>query len=66
MPVKYPQVKFNLSKSDGNVYMILGGVRKAMRRAGISNKEIDAFTDEAKSGNYDHFLQTVMKTVETE
>ena len=40
MSVKYPQVLFSLSECDGNAYMVIGGVRKAMRRAGISNEEI--------------------------
>ena len=66
MKVKYPQVKFDLSGSDGNAFMIIGGVRKAMRRAGISNEEIEAFSEEAQSGDYNHLLQTVMKTVETD
>lgn len=66
MAVKYPQVKFSLSESDGNAFMIIGGVREAMRRAGISKEEIEAFSKEAKSGDYDHVLQTVMKTVETD
>ena len=66
MEVKYPHVKFSLSESDGNAFMIIGGVRKAMRRAGVPNEEIEAFSKEASSGDYDHVLQTVMKTVETD
>ena len=46
--------------------MILGRVRKALRRAGVSNDEIETFSKEAASGDYDHLLQTVMKTVETD
>ena len=65
MAVKYPQVKFSLSESEGDAFMIIGGVRRAMRRAGLSHDKIEAFTDEAKSGDYDHLLQVVMKTVET-
>jgi len=66
MKVKYPQVKFSLSESDGNAFMIIGGVRKAMRRAGVPKEEIEAFSIEAQCGDYDHLLQTVMKTVETD
>ena len=66
MTVKYPHVHFSLSKSDGNAFVIIGGVRKAMRRAGIPNEEIEAFSEEAQSGDYNHVLQTVMKTVETD
>jgi len=66
MKPKYPNVKVNLSDSDGNAFSIIGRVRKAMRRAGVSNEEIEAFSKEAMSGDYGHVLQTVMKTVETE
>ena len=66
MAIKYPHVKVNLSGEDGNAYFIIGRVRKALRRAGVSNEEIELFTEEVKSGDYDHLLQTVMRTVETD
>ena len=66
MKPKYPNILVNLSDCDGNAFSILGRVRKAMRRADIPETEIEQFSVEAMSGNYDHLLQTVMKTVETE
>jgi len=66
MKPKYPNVKVNLSDEDGNAFSILGRVRKALRRAGVPEVEVQEFHDEAVSGDYDHLLQTVMKTVETE
>ena len=66
MNVKYPHIKVNLSESDGNSFFIIGRVRKALRRAGVSDEEIEAFSKEASSGDYDHVLQTAMKTVETD
>ena len=45
--------------------MIVGRTRKALRRGGVTNEEIDAFSNEAMSGDYDHVLQTVMAWVET-
>ena len=65
MNVKYPHIKVTLLDEDGNAFMVLGRVRKAMRRANVPYEEIEAFYKEATSGNYDHMLQTVMKTVET-
>ncbi len=65
MPAKYPHIKVKLSGENGNIFFILARVREAMRRAGLSDDAIEAFTKEAKSGDYDHLLQTVMKTVET-
>lgn len=61
--VKYPEVEVELTGSDGNAYMVLGLVRKALRRAGVSTEEVEEYTTEATSGDYDHLLQTTMKTV---
>jgi len=57
-------VKVQLTGQDGNAFMILGLVRKAMQRAGIDKEIIDAYMKEATSGDYDHLLQTTMKYVE--
>jgi len=62
---KYPHVHFSLSDSDGNSMVIIGGVRKALRRAGVASDIIESFSTEAMSGNYDHVLQTCMKWVST-
>lgn len=63
---KYPNIKVQLVGEDGNAFAILGSVRKAMRRANLLKSEMDAFTAEATSGDYDHLLQTCMKWVEVE
>lgn len=60
---KYPHVKVKLSGRDGNAMMIIGRVNAKLREAGVPKDEVDAFTKEATSGDYDHLLQTVMKTV---
>ncbi len=60
---KYPDVYVQLSGEDGNAFFIIGRVRKALRQAGVSNAEIDAFGDEAMSGDYDNVLRTVMRWV---
>ena len=46
---------------DGNAFSILGGFRKAADRAGWEMSEIDAVVDEAKSGDYEHLIQTIME-----
>lgn len=61
--VKFPEVKVQLSDSDGNVFAVLGKVMKAMKRAKIEQKEIDAFTAEATNGDYDHAIKTCMDYV---
>lgn len=60
---KYPKIKVQLTGIDGNAFTILGAVRKAMREGGVASDRIEAFTDEAKSGDYDHLLQTCVKWV---
>lgn len=64
MDIKYPHVEVELIGQDGNAFLILGRVQKALRRAGVPQAEIDAYMDEATSGDYDHLLATTMKTVE--
>ena len=61
--VKYPQVTVALSGQDGNAMMIIGRVRAALRRARVTSDQINAFTDEAMSGDYDKVLQTAMRWV---
>ena len=60
---KYPLVNVELTGEDGNAFFIIGRVSRALRRAGVSDDDINEFTEEATNGNYDHLLQTVMKWV---
>lgn len=64
--VKYPNVKVPMIGEDGNAFAILGRVQTALRRAGVSREERDAFVDEATSGDYDHLIGTVMEWVEVD
>jgi hypothetical protein len=60
---KYPNVSVQLSGQDGNAFAILAACRKAARRAKvpqISQEEIELFTAEAMSGDYNHLLATCM------
>jgi hypothetical protein len=57
-----PEVE--LSTVDGNAFSIISACRKAARRAGWDDDEITKVTDEMKSGNYDHLLQTAMRYFE--
>ena len=60
----HQEIKINLEGVDGNTYSILGVVGRAMRRGDVSQSDIDTFFQEAKSGDYNHLLQTVMRTVD--
>lgn len=61
--VKHPEVHVRLVGEDGNAFSILGRVRRAMVRAGVSADEVDAFHAEATSGDYDNLLGTVLRWV---
>jgi hypothetical protein len=63
---KFENITVKLVGEDGNAFAILGRVTKAMKRSGVSKEDIDAFTKEAMSADYDALLQTVMKWVEVE
>lgn len=63
MEPKYPNITVPLVGQDGNAFFILGRVTGALRRAGASQEEISAFTEEAMSGDYDNVLTTTMKWV---
>ena len=72
MTPKYPDVFVKLSDEDGNAFAIMGRVRKEMRHQlredGMSaaeiTQEVNAFIEDATSGDYDHLLQTCMEWVE--
>lgn len=47
---------YTLVGVDGNAYAIMGYVRTAMRRAGMSREDIDAYIKDATSSDYNHLL----------
>jgi hypothetical protein len=52
--------------SDGSAFAVLAACRKAAKKAGWSVVELLKFQEEAKSGDYDHLLQTACKYFEVE
>lgn len=54
------KIEFDLANCDGNAFAILGGWRRAARNQGWSEDTIEAVLKEAKSGDYDHLVQTIM------
>lgn len=55
---KYPEITVELVGKDGNAFNILGICRRAMKHAELPESEIEAFTTEATSGDYNHLLAT--------
>lgn len=49
---------------DGNAFSILGAFRRQARIEGWTDQEIEKVFTEAKSGDYDHLLRTLMAATE--
>jgi hypothetical protein len=64
MTPKHPDITVQLTGTDGNAFAVLGKVRQALRQAGISTEEQQAFLQEATTGDYDALLRTIMRWVE--
>lgn len=63
MEIKYPNVTVRLTGTDGNAFAVLGAVRAALKKGGVPREQVDEFSSQAMSGDYDHLLQTAMKWV---
>ncbi len=63
-PATKPTVK--LIGNDGNVFSIMGRVKKALMRTGADKEYIDQYLSEATSGDYDHLLFVSMEYVDVE
>lgn len=63
MTPKFPDIEVYLSDEDGNAFLIIGKVQRALRRAGEAEAATQ-FRVEATAGDYDHLLRTAMEYVE--
>ena len=61
---KYPKIKVRLTGNDGNAFAVMGKVKTALRKAKVSNEEIDLYLKESMSGDYNNLLATAMNWVE--
>lgn len=60
-------VTVKLTGLDSNAYNLIGAVRVALRKAGVSAEEIKKFTEEAtNTGSFDELLRFLMETVDVE
>jgi hypothetical protein len=62
--VRYPEVRVRLSGDDGNVFAILGAVRRGLASHEVPKEEIERFVREATAGDYEDLIATAMKWVE--
>lgn len=62
----YPDITVHLTGQDGNVFLILARVRRALIEGGVDDKYIDEFFEEATADDYYHTLRTVARWVNVE
>lgn len=55
---------YTLVGVDGNAFSIMGYVRSAMKRAKMTSQDIDAYTKDATSSDYDHLLVVSCKMID--
>ncbi len=66
MDIKYPNITVELTGIDGNVFSIMGAVRRALESNEVPADDIKAFSEKCMSGDYDNVLRTCMETVNVE
>lgn len=57
-PGKY--VSLDLADSDGNAFAVMANFQRATKREGWKSEEIDKVLTEAKNGDYNHLLGTIL------
>ncbi|MDG5490622.1 hypothetical protein [Psychroserpens sp. SPM9] len=57
-------VNLDLVGVNGNAFAVMGVFQKQARKEGWSTSEIEMVLAEAKSGDYDHLLATIMNHCE--
>jgi hypothetical protein len=60
---KYPEIEVSLVGKDGNAFAIMGEVSKALRKAGVSSDEVNEYTSQSMSGDYENLLRVAMSWV---
>ncbi len=57
------KIDLDLVGIDGNAFAIMGAFQKQARKESWTQEEIKVVLDKAKSGDYDHLLQTIMSYI---
>lgn len=53
-------MSLDLTDSNGNAFAIMANFQRAAKREGWKSEEIDKVLTEAKSGDYNHLLGTIL------
>lgn len=60
---KYPHVRANLSRADGNPFIILKVVSHALRNAGVSVDEVKQYGEESVAADFDELASVAGRWV---
>jgi hypothetical protein len=66
MEIKYPHLRMALVGEDGNAFSIMARLDRVLTRGGVSKSDVEVVMDDMKSGDYDHLLRVVVRTVATD
>lgn len=55
---------YSLIGVNGNAFSIMGYVRRAMKETNFNKKEIETYTKDATSGDYNHLLTVSINMVD--
>lgn len=65
MSVRYPHITVPLSEAEGNVYNLIGIVRRALEKAGVDRVDVAHWVQDAHvCKTYDEVLTLIMQTVD--
>lgn len=59
-------VTVQLSGNDGNAFAIMGSVRNALKKAGATKEQLDQYTMDSMSGDYQNLLRVASRYVNIE
>lgn len=57
------KVKMSLIGVNGNAFAVMGAFQANAKRQGWTDEEISAVLKEAKSGDYNHLLETIVDNI---
>lgn len=60
---KFPHIEVNLVGQNGNAFVIMGLVIRALRKGKVAESDITTYREEATHADYDHLLRITMQTV---
>jgi len=61
IPQELVRTTVKLTGEDGNAFSILGLTKRALKKAGNSQAVVDAYMEQATSGDYNHLLAVTMQ-----